>query len=521
MTGATAYGEARLPPAALRGAAGRRVRPATLVLALFLFLGLDGLLLWRFLHFAPPWLYLLAGIALAGLGALLARAVDRCWRDGPTVRSLLCCAAVATLLLLWGGEGRLVYANLDWQVRDAVLRDMVLQPWPFAYSARGAAEVLRAPLGMYLAPALAGKAFGVAAVDVALLVQNSALLALLFALGSALFATVRDRLVALAVFVLFSGADILGQLWMIWRRGRAFADHLEPWADGLQFSSHVTQLFWVPQHALAGWFGALFFLLWRDGRLPVAAFGALLPPLALWSPLSLLGLAPFAAYAGWRQLADRGLDRDTLLLPAGAFVLSIPALLYLTAAGDSVGFRPFPVALDTFLLFQLFEVLPFLLLLTALDAHGRYGAGPFRITAAVLVVAPLVQLGESADFGMRASIPALAVLAALMADALLRAFAGPRPRRARGAALAALLLAGAATPAMELRRAFLFQPPPRPRCSMIGSWDSGTGQQKFGKSTYLAPVDAFPPLLRPAAPAAVPADGDLARCWPKPWRTPR
>ena len=56
--------------------------------------------------------------------------------------------------------------------------------------------------------------------------------------------------------------DIVGQI----VTHRPIWLHLEQWA-GLQFSGHLTQAFWVPQHALAGWFFAAFYMLWRDRRL--------------------------------------------------------------------------------------------------------------------------------------------------------------------------------------------------------------------------------------------------------------
>ena len=36
------------------------------------------------------------------------------------------CFAIGFILLLLGREGRLFYANVDWQVRDAILRDMTV-----------------------------------------------------------------------------------------------------------------------------------------------------------------------------------------------------------------------------------------------------------------------------------------------------------------------------------------------------------------------------------------------------------
>ncbi|KEZ00330.1 hypothetical protein AI27_06250, partial [Sphingomonas sp. BHC-A] len=182
-----------------------------------------------------------------------------------TLGTLLTCFLVALGLLVLSGEGRFFYANVDWQVRFAVLRDMGINPWPFVYTARPEPDLLRAPIGMFLLPALVFKLLGPRAADIALLAQNTTLVALLLALGSQLFAERRSRLIGLAIFILFSGMDAIGDLLM---QGM-LTGHMEDWAE-IQYSSTITLLFWVPQHAIAGWVGAVGYMLWREGRAPLA-----------------------------------------------------------------------------------------------------------------------------------------------------------------------------------------------------------------------------------------------------------
>ena len=100
-------------------------------------------------------------------------------------------------MLLLGGEGRLLSAPTDWYVRDAVLADLGRNPWPFLYEASGGPTLLRAPLGMYLLPALAGGG-GQRALDLALLAANTAMLGLLLALAAALFAPGKPRRIAVS-----------------------------------------------------------------------------------------------------------------------------------------------------------------------------------------------------------------------------------------------------------------------------------------------------------------------------------
>lgn len=466
-------------------------------------LALDQLLLWRFLNVLPLWAY--------GLGALLTGllcvAIVRTARDfaGPTAATWLICIGVATMLLLLGGEGRFFYANIDWQVRFAVLRDMSINPWPFVYTARGEAELLRAPVGMFLIPALAAKALGGNAGDIALLVQNSLLTGTLLALGSTLFVTRRAKMIALAVVVGFSGLDALGRI--LFRGG--LSDHLENWAY-LQYSSTVTLAFWVPQHALSGWIGALGFLLWRAEKLPLGAYLALLPLTALWSPLGLMGAMPFAALAGVRSLRTRTIRPADIALPALTTLLCIPGLFYLAAAGDGVGARLMALSPLQWGLFELLEVLVYVAPLALLVHRLRFGRATLVVLTLWLIAIPYVQIGASTDFMMRASISALTILAIMVADALLTT---PRARLP----LAILLVIGSVTGAMEIRRALLHPAAPQVRCSLFKAWNQSFGD--FPIDSYVAPLDRMPSLVRPADPAPVNA-ADPARCWEGPWHHP-
>src|SRR6185312_15969430 len=79
-----------------------------------------------------------------------------------------------------GGTGHFVYANTDWYVRDAVLHDLVVSPWPVGYGLfDGKESLLRAPLGFYMPAALVGKSLGLSMAHLAM--------ALWTAVGATLF----------------------------------------------------------------------------------------------------------------------------------------------------------------------------------------------------------------------------------------------------------------------------------------------------------------------------------------------
>lgn len=422
---------------------------------------------------------------------------------------------VSLLLLALGGEGRFFYANTDWQVRHAVLRDLTIYPWPFAYAPvnDGGTLVLRAPLGVYLLPALVGKLSSPHGAELALWVQNSVALALVLALGSALFATLRQRWIALGVVIGFSGLDGLGQ----WLAGKSLLLHLEQWA-GLQFSSHVTQAFWVPQHGLAGWIFACLYLLWRRRLVPLAALVAVMPLLALLSPLAVMGCVPFAIHAGLASLAQGRLKGKagyrTIAVGLLACALAAPGLEYLAAGSRSVGGGPSAANFNGYGLFIALEIGVYAYGLWQAGRAGggkRWGklggqfvAAPLLIAVGTLVVVPFGQIGGGMDFCMRASIPALAVLSVMVADLL------GQPAGAAGRRLVLVpFVLGLATPLGEIGRALVYPPSPQVVCSYLGVVPNGA-------STYVAPLRALPAMLQKADRAMV-RPHDPPRCWNGPW----
>jgi len=423
----------------------RRIPAGLLVAGLLGYFGLSQLLLWRFLGIASLGAYAV-GTALMGLACWSATKASRDDRAAdPIVATFVVALGAAMALFLLGGEGRLFYANIDWQVRDAVLHDMAVNPWPFVYAADGGPSVLRAPLGMYFVPALAFKQFGAAVADWTMLFQNSLLLATLLTLASTLFGNVRHRLIALGVFTVFSGLDAIGAF-----ASHRWSDHLDAWA-GTEFSSTITLAFWAPQHAMAGWAAALAYLLWSKGQQSIRFLLALLPLMALWSPLALIGSVPFAGLAAGRALIRRELRPADLLAPSLALLLCLPSLAYLRSASQSVGAGRSDVTPAQFAFFQLVETLPYLLPLAFVVLRERSNRAAMAVAAACLFAAPWFRIGASVDFASRATIPALAILACLTARTLLAA--RELAPAAIKAWLAIALLIGSVTGYAELARA--------------------------------------------------------------------
>lgn len=491
-------------PAGIAGIGNRTIAPGTLIALLGGWLAFDNILLWRFLGLVSTGIAVLLALLAGALAVWAARRMpDR--GDGPTLRLLAIATGVALVLFVLGGEGRFLYATTDWQVRGAVLRDLALNPWPFVYDVAPAPQLLRAPLGMYLAPAAVGQVGGQYAAELALLVQNSLILALVLGLGATLFPTTRARWIALAIFIGFSGLDAFGQV----LAGQPIHMNPERWSLAV-YSAHLTQIFWVPPHCLAGWIGALLYLLWRDGRLSLAGFLAPLPLLALWSPLALIGLMPFAAHAGIEALRLRTLRPATVLAPAAASLVALPALLYLATGSDAVGGGAATLPLHQYLVFEICEVGIYLLALWCIGRDTRFGGTTLAIVTLVLLAIPYGQIGQSNDFTMRASIPALAILAVAIADQLAKA--PPPGKRLWWNLLVAGLAIGAITPAFEAWRAITLPRAPHIRCSYFGVVPGGY-------MTYVAPLARAPAPIAPRHPAMV-RPNDRQPCWDGPWPGP-
>ena len=102
--------------------------PDRLTLACTAYLLLPGLM---FLGgWAQTWAMLLAGgAAMAAL--VLSPGWRGAWPEGS--RTTLLCGAFGLLWAAFTGAHHWIYATADWQIRDAVLRDLASYPWPVAY----------------------------------------------------------------------------------------------------------------------------------------------------------------------------------------------------------------------------------------------------------------------------------------------------------------------------------------------------------------------------------------------------
>ena len=381
-------------------------------------------------------------------------------------------ALVLLCALLWtffSGIGGLFYQTEDHYGRNAIFSDMLNHTWPVYFE--GTPYALTYYIAYWLLPALLAK--GAAAVlglgalwgaaNAALFLQTLwyLVLSLLLFLSLLRAKSLVKSTLALLLFVLFSGMDGLAiPFFADW-----WNNQLEWWAQGYQFSSNTTCLFWVYNQALPAWL-ALLLLLDHPGD--VGSFALIGLAAFPFSPMPFIALMVYfvglaivkggalmrkhGAPAGIRQLLLSCMTARNLL----ACICIAPAFIPYFMANAASGGAPFRFdiyvgsygaaqAVIRLLLFLLIEFGAY-----ALIIRRRFQQNPvFLLTALSLLLAPMFRIGYGQDFSMRASIPGLMAMCLFCGRYLL---AEKNVSRLGAAALALLLAVGCITPAMEFLR---------------------------------------------------------------------
>lgn len=437
--------------------------------------GLDGLTALALLYLAIPnlifvfgWFRFPVAIFLAGTLAYLLlktfKASAMSWRFGDAPMPALLILATGFAWAAFGGGSHFMYANPDWIIRDAVLGDLVRADWPVIYQALdGAPLVLRSAIGYFLPPALFGKIFGTAHIDIAIYLWTVAgVLVFLFLLP--LPRRMGWPLVlGLLLTVFFSGMDYLGVI-IATQLTPIFPLRLEWWVP-LSYPSLTGQLLWAPNHCLPIWIGTLLLFRHRAPGVMLPLAVALLPTTLIWTPFAAIGLAPFVLAGSWQSFRRGEWANFPWRTVVAAIAYALPVCLFLLTDLGHIDSSAVPVAqasapasvahqavsLQSYLIFISCE---FLLLALALYPHVRQARGFFMLAVALLISLPLMRYGPSNDILLRLSTPALVVLLAVCLQTLL---AGDRTRPSPTIWIASLFLAiGAHTAFNELWRAASF-----------------------------------------------------------------
>jgi len=186
---------------------------------------------------------------------------------------------LALVLAVLGGAVGVVDPTWDWNKHNALLHDLTTMPWPVTYEGAANSSLVYS-FALYLPAAATAKVAGgsVPVAHVALVAWIALGYALVLTLTSASFARGRRAVTAAVALLTLGGADVLGAVLV---SGAAVPTELWSSTDGvvLQYSSNVTALFWVPQHAIPSWLIGVLFVRawpsrqWREGRAVLFAVG--------------------------------------------------------------------------------------------------------------------------------------------------------------------------------------------------------------------------------------------------------
>jgi hypothetical protein len=395
---------------------------------------------------------------------------------------ILLALAIALAIIYWvylSGIGGFTYQNEDFDLRNAMLRDLTDFNWPveYVYPAQPDIYEMAGHQGAlvyyfiyWLPAALFGKMFGWAGANFFLFVWTILGVMLCFYWFSRNFKRISALLLLLLIF--WSGLDAAG--WVKQGSPLTPGTHLEWWAGMFQYSSNTTGLFWVFNQAVVPWIIVMLLVNQLPKKQAVFTYALCLP----YGPFSFIGLAPFMAYyvlsgpnsekifprkpiidfkALWHNLTSAFSVSNLLVAP---LIMGIFGLFFRNPGSlFSIEFLWKPLLnfketfqhidfVYTYLLFCLLEFGIYAFLI-----KGNFKKDPvFWIIVFSLLIIPSFRMGINNDFVMRASIPALTFLMVYVAKFL----AAPNQRGLKYQilkfSLIGFLLIGAITPFNEIYR---------------------------------------------------------------------
>lgn len=334
----------------------------------------------------------------------------------------------AFLWCYFAGLGGFWYQSWDHNWRNAIFRDLINYSWPLYYKTIDAAMVYY--MGYWLPSAVFAKiflfvssAFSFFIGNVFLLLYSVVGVFLLFAhiLKAVEVKSCFKAISVILFIVLFSGMDIVGvQLPGAYK----YMWHIEWWAAYAQFSSLTTVLFWVFNQGLPAW---LLTMLFYNNKNKVENFGLIAILCFFCSPLPFMGLSVFLIVYTIKNLIDEYIKKQlkNYIFKVFSFqniiavfcITPIVALYFLsnhsTAANGVIGSMTSHYNLlfmSIMVIFFMLEAGVYLILLFIQYKKDLM----YYIVFISLMLCPFIKVGYNADFCMRASIPALLILAIMI-----------------------------------------------------------------------------------------------------------
>jgi len=369
-------------------------------------------------------------------------------------RYLLLTLCISLFFAILSGAGGFFWQKPDWTKHNVVLNDLIMYRWPVNYGTSVFADntSLVYYVAYYLPAAIIGKLFGWRAGELGLFLQS---LVGLFIFAQLMGENLRFSSKRYFGFFLLSGADILGlillQSWPI------ATPHIEQYATSLQFSSVMTQLMWVPQHALAGWVGAMLaYNDYTDGRI-LKTLPLYVAITFLWSPFVSLGIGiiflPFVISTKLKRYFNIYALSGTLIL--GMILLYYQSQIHVSKDIVKIYLISNIHVINNFgmmIAFLIFDLYIFALVLTIVR-HKVHTREKKLITWAffALVLIAQIMYGAANDFVMRVSIPALTLIFVFVLRYIHHIF---QEKSFISVIVFGIIFCGVCTPLVELYRGF-------------------------------------------------------------------
>lgn len=336
--------------------------------------------------------------------------------------------------------------NWDWNKHYAIFNTLINSSWPVKIITENGVATLRYYLSYYILPSMAAKLFGSGFLSIAIYVWTT--LGLYIAMLLAFGLKARRQATALfflgCIFLLFSGADIVGAYYNGGSKNPSM--HFEWWAGFGSLDSIVTDLFWVPQHAIAGLIAA--FLMFRYPYYSVRNIGVIVAAVMVWSPFCAIGIIPIFL---WAILKSGYKELFTCINLIAAPALCITAAFFLlNATGEIPSNFIWNVQYFTIGGWLIFLFLEFMAISLALMIVAPQKTKLIVLQVVFLIILSLFSVGLCNDLLMRASIPSLGILAVLSSTAIVY-----KPNTIRKIPLIICLVVGLVTPLGEIMRSII------------------------------------------------------------------
>lgn len=331
---------------------------------------------------------------------------------------------IAAIYVYLSGIGGYVYQNSDHLYRNAVFKELVNNPWPIYHKPQGIFNtdtIFVYYFALWLPSALIAKITNIEVGYFILYIWCLLGVVLTFCYIKKYYKG--KSFIPLILFIFFSGLDIVERFLL----GKdnlldmtTMPIHLE-WIGAFQMSSFTTQIFWVFNQAIPAWIITFFMLKEEDNRY----IGVILAMSLIFCTLPAAGLVFIFIYKIFfaTLLSKKKKDIKEWLTHTFSWqniLIGIPILIinYLflksNLSGNKISFGINEEQYLNVLIIYIYEFgIYYLLTYKYIDNKPLYW-----ISFISLLICPLIQIGHSQDFCMRACIPSQIIMFTLVLETL-------------------------------------------------------------------------------------------------------